>query len=574
MMRFRPVAFLATLVLVVSACTGATPSATTAPAATGAGQTAAATTGASGPAVKEGGSIVVALPGDISSTDTAFISDSNSSTVANQVIETLVTTKPGTNSDLAPGLAKSWTSSADGLTYTFELQSGVKFSDGTDFNADAVCFNYNRWNNFTGALASPDYSYYYGAVFGGYGKDSNLDSCTATNPGEVVIKLKKPYVAFLLSQTISTFGINSPKALKDGDADNADPTKAPYGHGGAGAMTGTGPFMFKEWVPNDHVTIVKNPNYWNKDGAAHLDQITFKGISDTTAALNAIQAGDVDFVQIGNPTDIPTVQGDSKLQVISRGESCNLFHLGMNETHKPFDNPKIRQAVGYAINRQNLVDTFYGGNSNATVAKSWMPPTFPGFKDESGTIPQYDVQKAKDAIAASGVPQSELTFDFWYPSNVFRPYLPDPKGIFQAISNDLEAAGFKINPQTKPWHEGYLKDESVGKYPMWEIGWTCDWGSADNFLDTAFFYYSGGKPNPEFAYKNDAVNALFKQAEAQTQESAADPIWAQAQDQIATDLQTLPIVNSKPVAFASSAMQGFVGSGNLTELFNTVWLNK
>jgi peptide/nickel transport system substrate-binding protein len=524
-------------------------------------------------AVKEGGTLVVQNLGEIATSDSAFSQDSNTSYVLNQVVEGLVTLKPGTVGELAPSLAKSWTTSPDGLTYTFELQDGVKFHDGTDFNAEAVCYNYDRWNNFTGALASPDYAYYYGAVFGGFGATSNLAGCKANGASEVVITLKHPYTPFLLSQTISTFAINSPAALKAGDADNADPTKSPYGTGGKGAMTGTGPFMFKEWVPGDHVTIVKNPNYWNKDGMAHLDAVNFRKIADTAAVLNALQAGDIDLATVFNPVDIPVVTADKSLQVIPRGESCNLFHLGMNQTHKPFDNLKIRQAVAAAVNRQNLVDTFYGGNDNATVAKTWMPPTSPGFKDEN--LPAYDPTAAKQLIADSGV--TDLSFDFWYPSDVFRPYMPDPKGIFQSIQTDLEAVGFKPNPQTKPWNTGkptYLNDESTGKYPMWLIGWTCDWAGPDNFLDTAFFYYSKGAPNPEFAYKNDALNALMKQAEAATSADAANPIWGQAQDMIVKDMPTLPLVNSKPVAGAKAYVKGFVGSGNLTEFLNSVWLDK
>ena len=374
MIRVRIGALLAVTTIVFAACGGATTSsAPSAAAPSGAAPSAAPVTSGAPSAApssaagtpKDGGNLIVALPGEISTTDSAFSQDSNTSYVLNQVVEGLVALKPGTIGDLAPGLAKSWTVSDDGLTYTFALQDGVKFQDGTDFNADAVCYNYDRWNNFTGALASTDYAYYYGAVFGGFGATSNLASCTATSPTEAVIKLKKPYTAFLLSQTISTFGINSPTALKKLDADNPDPTKSPYGTGAPGAMVGTGPFMFTEWKPADHVLITKNPTYWNKDGVAHLDTVKFIKIADTTASLNALQAGDIDLATVMNPTDIPTMKSDAALQVIERGESCNLFHLGMNQTHKPFDNAKIREAVGYAINRQNLVDTFYGGNDFA-----------------------------------------------------------------------------------------------------------------------------------------------------------------------------------------------------------------
>jgi peptide/nickel transport system substrate-binding protein len=109
---------------------------------------------------------------------------------------------------------------------------------------------------------------------------------------------------------------------------------------------------------------------------------------------------------------------------------------------------------------------------------------------------------------------------------------------------------------------------------MWLIGWTCDWAGPDNFLDTAFFYYSGGKPNPEFAYKNDELNKTMKDAEAATTLDAAKPLWEKAQDTIAADMPTVPLVTSQPVAGAKAYVKGFVGAGNLTEFLNSVWLDK
>ena len=169
--------------------------------------------------------------------------------------------------------------------------------------------------------------------------------------------------------------------------------------------------------------------------------------------------------------------------------------------HALLANKNIRLAIAYAVNKQSYIDAFYAGQ--AKPADNWMPPSTAYYKAEN--LPTYDVQKAKDAITASGVPASGLTLDLYYPSDVVRPYMPDPKDLAQAIAQDLQAVGFTINLKSEGWHTGYISDEEVGKFPMWLLGWTCDWAGPDNFLDTAFFHYNGTKPSPEFGYKNDAA---------------------------------------------------------------------
>jgi len=154
-----------------------------------------------------GGNLVVALEGDMVYADPSLVSDGNSLYVMTQVVEGLVGLQPGTISTVIPVLAASLpTVSADGKTYTFTLRTGVKFHDGTPFNAAAVKFNYDRWKNFTkGDLQ--DNAYYYGAVFGGFGADSNIVSVDAPNDTTVVMTLKAPQSNFLLAQTLQVFGI-------------------------------------------------------------------------------------------------------------------------------------------------------------------------------------------------------------------------------------------------------------------------------------------------------------------------------------------------------------------------------
>ncbi|HEY3524521.1 MAG TPA: ABC transporter substrate-binding protein, partial [Candidatus Limnocylindrales bacterium] len=479
----------------------------------------------------------------------------------------------GTLSDVIPVLATDLPEkSADGRTYTFKLRQGVKFHDWTDFNADAVVYNYDRQKNAPKELQDA-YNYYFGAVFG-WGADSNLKSVEKIDDFTVKFTLNQPQSNFLIAQApLPQFGIQSPTALKAGDADNPDPGKSPYaqGQGGTGkSMVGTGPFMYKEWTPNDHVTIVKNPNYWDADNAAHLDSVTFKPYADQAAELNALQAGDIDLAQTIAPNDIETLKGDSNFQVIDRGESCNIGALEMNQKQKPFDNQHIRTAIAYAVNKQSYIDAFYAGL--AEPADNFMPPATQYYKPLG--LPTYDPDKAKAEIAASGLSGDALALTFYYPSDVARPYMPDPRGLAQAIANDLEAVGFKVNFKTEGWRTGYLADEATGKFPMWLLGWTCDWPGPDNFLVAAFFHFQGSKPNPEFAYGPPELKAAFDKGATAPDDATAQQAWTDAQDILARDLPFVPLVHSKPPAAASAAVQGFVGAGNLNEALNTVWLNR
>jgi peptide/nickel transport system substrate-binding protein len=568
MSRSRIGALFAVAAIAVTACGGT--SATQAPSAAAPSQSAGSESSApsSSPAAgtpKEGGSFVVALPGDLNRTDMALIDDANSSYIGAQVMETLVTLAPGTGDQIVPALASEYTVSDDGLTYTFTIRDGVKFHDGTDLNADAVKANFDHWMNIPQSYVDLGYTYYIDSVI-----TPNVDTVTVDG-NNVVVKLKAANSAFPVMLTLTPFGISSPKALTDGNADAPDFANNKYATGGPPAMVGTGPFVFKEWVPGDHVTVTKNPDYWNAAaGGPYLDEVTFKPIADTTATLNALQSGDVDFAQAIAPVDIATVAGDPNLAPIDRGSACNVGILGMNQTHKPFDNPKIRQAVAAAVNRQAIVDAYFG--EAGIVPSNWVPAGTLYEKDLA--LPAYDPEAAKALIAESGV--TDLSFDFWYPSDVSRAYMPDPKGEFEAILSDLEAVGFKPNPQTSPWRPDYLAAESTGKYPMWLIGWNCDWLGIDNFLSTAFFGYRGEPygPNPEFAYKNDEMNQAMLDALAATDPATQQSNWEKAQDLILADMPALPLASGKTPTAAATYVKGLVPSPVLLESFQGVWLDK
>ena len=575
MNRVRIGALFAVTAIVFAACGGATtssaPASVAPPPSTGASTAPSAEPSASTAGTpKAGGTLVVAIPGDIAGTDPLLVSDASSSYVLQQTVETLVTLEPGTGDKIVPGLAESWTLSDDGLTYTFKIRSGVKFSDGTDLDAAAVKFNFDRWLNLPKSYVDAGLTFYPDTVIG-RGDTANVTATAAPDATTFSLTLKAPNSAFLIQLTLTPFGISSPKALTDGKASDPVFKNNLYANGGPPAATGTGPFVFKEWVTGDHVALVKNPNYWNAAaGGPYLDAITFKPIADPTATLNALQSGDVDISQTLAPVDVPTAKADTKLQYYDRGSACNTGVVAMNQKFKPFDNLKIRQAVAYAINRQALVDAFFG--DTGVVLKNWAPPGTKFLNDLE--IPGYDPDKAKALIAESGV--TDLSFDFWYPTSVSRPYMPDPKGEFEAILRDLEAVGFKPNPQSAVWNPTYLDAEEVGKYPAFLIGWNCDWLGIDNFLFTAFFGYRGNPtgPNPEYANKNDAMNAAMLAALASSDEATQQAEWTKAQDLILADMPSVPIVSGKTPAAGQTYVKGVVPSPVLLEIFTDTWLDK
>lgn len=566
MVRTRLVALIGATAIIVAACAGTTSS--TPPSTPGSGSTPAPGATPDPGAPKSGGTLVVAIPSELSRTDSALVDDGGSIYVLQNVMETLVALEQGSGSVLVPALAESWTLSDDGLTYTFKIREGVKFHDGTNLDAAAVKFNFDRWLNIPDSYIDQGYTYYIDTVIG-KGDGANIVATNAPDSTTFTLTLARPNSAFLVTMTLPVFGIASPTALEEGNASNSDFSLNTYATGGPTAATGTGPFVFKEWITGDHITLDKNPDYWNAAaGGPYVDSVVFRPIADSSATVNALQAGDIDIAQILAPNDLPAILADTNLQYFDRGSACNVGVLSMNHAQKPFDNAMIRRAVGHAINRPAIRDAFFG--DTGVDPKNWAPPGTLYAVDLE--LPEYDPQKAKDLIAESGV--TDLSFEFWYPSGVSRPYMPDPKGEFEAMLTDLEAVGFKPTPMTAPWNPDYLTAEAIGSYPMWLIGWNCDWLGIDNFLVTAFFGYQSGEPNKEYAYRNDAMNAAMEAALAAPDEATQRAEWLKVQNFLAADMPSLPIVSAKTPSAGQTYVKGFVPGPTQFELFTNVWLDK
>ena len=513
-----------------------------------------------------GGTMVYAGASDPTYLDPAVVSDGESFRVTKQIFEGLVDLKPGTTT-VVPKLAKSWSVSKNGKVWTFNLRRGVKFHDGTAFNAAAVCFNFNRWYNFSGPFQDASATYYYQTVFQGFKKNESSTlgaplyrSCKAKNSSTAIVTLTKRNGPFLSSLVLSAFSMQSPAAIKKYDGNQATVSNGVFRPTGSYAFehpTGTGQYVFGGWNVKEKVTLNRNEKYWGKK--AKLKTIIVRPISDNSARTQALQTGEINMMDLLQPQDVPTVRNNSKLKVMNR-PSFNVAYVTINMTKPPTNNLLVRKAIAYALDRQGVVNAFYAGR--AQVAQEFMPPQLWGWTNK---VPKYtyDPEKAKSLLRQAGL-TLPVELDFWYPTNVSRPYMPDPQRNFEAFSASLEKSGFKIAPHSAPWRPDYVAKVNSGDAGNINlIGWTGDYGDPDNFLGV---FFQGN--NPQFGINNAKLTALLSKAEQETNQKKRIALYQQANIMIMKDIVPgVPYAHSVPALGAQRTVSGYTPSPIGTDPF-------
>ena len=513
----------------------------------------------------EGGELVFGTSADPVVLDGALVSDGESLRAIDQMFEGLVTLKPGTT-EVVPGLAESWEADAAGTAWTFHLREGVKFHDGTDFNAEAVCYNFDRWYNFKGPFQEQSATYYWQTVFGGFSDKktpSLYKSCEATDENTVVLHLTKASSSFLGALALTNFTIASPEALQQYDADKGSVDEEtgfkPTGTYGTEHPTGTGPFKFESWTRGDRLVMVKNDDYWGDK--AKIDKLIFRPIADNAARLQALQSGELQGYDLVEPQDVPTIEGESDLQLLDR-PAFNVGYVTINQKVKPFDQIEVRQAVAAGLDRESVVNNFYGGRGE--VAKEFMPPSLEGYSDNVETY-TYDPAKAKSLLQKAGV-KIPLTVDFWYPTDISRPYMPDPKRNFEAFAASLNKSGFKVVPHSAPWSPDYVGRVDGGTAGALNlIGWTGDYGDPDNFIGVFF-----QQPTDQFGFTNEEITNTLNKAETETDAAKRTELYKEANEEIMRFLPGVPYVHTKPALAFRSNIKGYVPSPVSLEPFSLV----
>ena len=500
--------------------------------------------------------LIFACAGDADKLDPADVTDGESTARTDSIFEGLVEYKEG-SAEIQPCLATSWVISPDGKNMTFTLRQGVKFHDGTDFNADAVVFSFERQYN----TSHPYHQYgewaYWGYMFSDIQKVEKIDNYT------VKIVLSRPNAAIMTSLAMFTVAIVSPA---NAEKWKEDAFKNPCG---------TGPFKFVEWVKDDHITVEAFDDYWR--GAPKLDKVIYRVITDPSARLLAIQAGEIHGMEFPDPASFATIQANANLQLLTK-EGMTVGYLalncgyGYNDTNsngmhdddepwvktpgyfEPFTNKSVRQAINYAIDKESIVTNLYKGT--AIVAVNGMPPFMLGHNDDIVDY-TYDPDRARELLTEAGY-QNGFNTTFWV-MPVSRPYMFDPAKIGEAIQGYLAAVNITVEIFQIDWST-YLERTQAGEHPMCLLGWTGDNGDPDNFMNVLYGANQctlGTAGNVAF-YNNTEVQELLSAA-LQTYDTAERArLYEDAQEIIHEDAPFVYLAHANQNLVFRKNIQGFV----------------
>ncbi|HEY7034334.1 MAG TPA: ABC transporter substrate-binding protein [Thermomicrobiales bacterium] len=525
--------------------------------AAGAGVAVAGLAGGAGSlrAQEAGGKLTFAIWQSPESLDPAVSGLISAGYVFSQIYEPLIWRMPGIKegTEFFPGLAESWEVSDDVTTYTFHLRKDVKFHDGTPLKADAIKVAYDHIVDPNTKSASA------ATALGPYDHTEVVDDYTAK------VVFKEPNAAFL--NTVANdaqFSPGSPTALQ---ADTAGFGQHPVG---------TGPFMFKEWVVDDHVTVVKNPDYawpsqvFANQGQAYLDEVTFRIIPDASTRMNALKTGDVDMAENPPPQDVAQFASDTANYQVYHATTTGMpYDIMINCANPPTDDVKVRQALEFATSQEQIVDALYKGVYEP--AHNLFLPGTTGRDDSLNSMYTYNPDKAKQLLDEAG-----WTLD----GDVRKKNGQELKLKF------INLAGFGFDDistlmQAQFQEIGIQTDISAEAFPA--VGDTLNNGNGGHNL-TDFFYYA---PDPFFMralfacdqvgkgfnwmhYCNADVDKMVTEGNATSDVEKRQEIYAAAAKQVMEDASFIPIYEQAAVFPAKKSVTGLMFTPTGGPLFYNV----
>lgn len=423
--------------------------------------------------------------------------DSVSSSVIEQMYETLFTRNPETM-EIEPVLAESY-ETPDDTTWVIKLNEGVTFHDGTPFNAEAVKYTFDTFMD--PETAAPRASLL-----------EPVESVEVQGEYTVVIKTKEPYGAMLAALAHSNASIVSPEADQNGDL--------------MGQPVGTGPFKFVKWVKGDYITLEKNADYWQ--GEPKLEKVTFKVVPSVTTAISMLETGEVNLIDGLTAEHLPRLQGIKSTEVITR-EGTPVYYLGFNMEREITSQLPFRQAVAYALDREGYVATLngLGVQSNSIIG----PKVFGYDAAAEANGYSHDPEKAKQIIAENG-----------YEGTTVRMLVANRDmymNMAEIVQGQLAEVGINAEMETMEWGT-FLDASSKGDFDIVFLGWTNSTGDGSELLYPNLHTDNIGASN-RARYSNPAFDQLVDESRETTDQELRKQKLIEANDIAVQDAVWVPM---------------------------------
>lgn len=458
--------------------------------------------------------------------DPAFVDDGESAKIIVNIYDTLLSYDEG-SCDLLPGLAKEYEVSDDGLTYTFTLQEGVKFHDGTACDAEAVKASIMRQLEPERTEDMPYASFVFGAEDSGTG----VASVEAVDATTLVITLRAASTPFLKNMAMALAApIVAPSAFEAGDS-NEKPV-------------GSGPYTFVSWTKGDSVVLKANKDYWDKDNMPQTENVIFRFIAENASRVTALNNGEVDMIDGIDASVVDTIT-DAGNELFQE-DGMNINYMAFRNDTGAFADVAARKAFAKAVNVEELVKSLYGDYATpaTSVMPTWMAPYTKDIKQVA-----YDPDAAKEEFAALGITScTMLTY-----TNV-RPYNSvGGQPLAEAIQGYLAEVGVDMEIVSYDWTTYKTKVETDA-FDCCLYGWVGDNGDADNFMnllaDESISMNVG-------RYRSDAYKALIAQGLALPEGDERDQVYLSCEQMVADEVPWLLISHAQTLAAYNPAVSGF-----------------
>ena len=491
--------------------------------------------------------LAVQIGPDPETVDPALNTAIDASNVILHAFETLLTFDE--NNDIVPGQAESFDVSDDGLTYTFHLRDGLKWSDGSDFTAEDFVYS---WKRLADPMTAAPYAADMLSMVKGYDEaaagDIDALGVSASDAKTLVVELSSPCVYF---DKIITHASMAPVKKDVVDANGDQWALAPE------TYISNGPLKMIEWVPGSHMTFAKNENYWNADKVT-LNSLKFVLMEDSNAAYSAYQTGEVQMIKDIPTEEIPSLQDSPDYHLDPRlATSYTIF----NTQKAPFDDAKVRMALSLAVDREYVANTlmigtvapatnFVGpGISDAEAGSSFEEVTRKNNGGDFFNVNNYeaDLEKAKELLSEAGYPNGE-----GFP---IIEYMTNDAGYNKPVAEYLQSAwkdlGITMDIKIVEWST-FTPTRRAGDFEICRGGWVYDYDDPSNMLNLL----ASTSGNNDGKYSNPEVDKLLEEARSTADKAEHYEKLHAAENLIMEDAAVSPLVYSSDFYLQNPKLKG------------------